>query len=241
MSRITSLWQPTGVIHGIDLGNHYYLIKFHLDFDLHKVLNDGPWFIGVNFLAIQKWEPEFHTDKATMSTTVLWAHLHGLPIEHYDRSILKRLGNRLGTLLKIDVHTENGDRRRFARLCIQVGLSKPLISKIKVGSFIQKVSYEGNTSVCFDCGRLGHEKGDCKVSSSISTPVTNTVNTHHGKEDEQLFSPCMLVERKKPVKKNPTIRKVVDNKVAQNKAKNPVFLHGNESQTAGNRKYPNLC
>ncbi|KAI8016422.1 hypothetical protein LOK49_LG05G03392 [Camellia lanceoleosa] len=43
MSRINSLWKPTGAIHRIDLANHYYLIKFHLDSDLHKVLKDGPW------------------------------------------------------------------------------------------------------------------------------------------------------------------------------------------------------
>ncbi|XP_028089244.1 uncharacterized protein LOC114289679 [Camellia sinensis] len=184
MNRINSLWKPSGPIHGIDLGNHYYLIKFHLESDLHKVLNDGPWFIGVNFLALQKWEPEFHTNRAIMSTTVIWARLQGLPIEYYDRSTLKRLGNLLGTLLKIDVHTENGNRGRFARLCIQMDLSKPLISKIKVGSFIQKVSYEGITSVCFDCGRMGHKRGDCKLPNSTSTSAPITVHTPHEQDDD---------------------------------------------------------
>ncbi|KAL7185376.1 hypothetical protein ACSBR2_027337 [Camellia fascicularis] len=134
MTRIKALWKPTGAIIGLDLGNHFYIIKFLNDEDLSKVLNEGPWFIGAHFIAI---------------------------------------GAKLGTLLKIDVHTENGNKGRFARLCVQVDLSKPLIAKIKIGTITQRVSYEGISLICFDCGKLGHKR----AASPQATPILDSNNS----------------------------------------------------------------
>ncbi len=45
------------------------------------------------------------SSKAKMTTTAVWARLPELPIELYDSRLLTRIGNQLGTLLKIDAHT----------------------------------------------------------------------------------------------------------------------------------------
>ncbi|KAI8006307.1 hypothetical protein LOK49_LG07G01091 [Camellia lanceoleosa] len=54
MSKLKSIWKPTSTFHGIDLGNHFYLIKFNEASDLNKVPSDGPWFVGSNFLSIRR-------------------------------------------------------------------------------------------------------------------------------------------------------------------------------------------
>ncbi|KAI8013366.1 hypothetical protein LOK49_LG05G01193 [Camellia lanceoleosa] len=64
----------------------------------------------MNFLAIRRWEPDFQPEKESLSTTVVWARLHSLLIEYYDHQILRRIGNKLRKVPKIDFHTENGDK-----------------------------------------------------------------------------------------------------------------------------------
>ena len=61
----------------------------------------------------------------------------------------------------MDTHTATEAKGRFARLCIQVDVKKPLITAIVIGKFEQPVSYEGIQKLCFDCGRIGHRRESC--------------------------------------------------------------------------------
>ena len=47
--------------------------------------------------------------------------------------MLRKIGEVIGPVLKIDAHTANGARGRFARLCVQVNFDKPLIKTVKIG------------------------------------------------------------------------------------------------------------
>ena len=55
--RVRELWKPSGKLDLVDLGNDYFLTKFEAKEDLDRVLSDGPWFIGQDFLAIKPWQP----------------------------------------------------------------------------------------------------------------------------------------------------------------------------------------
>ncbi|KAK9999503.1 hypothetical protein SO802_019106 [Lithocarpus litseifolius] len=87
--------------------------------------------------------------------------LNELPIEYYDVEVLKQLGNSIGKVLRIDAHTTAETRGRFARLCVQVDIDKPLITTILVGGLRQPVIYEGTHRLCFMYGRIGHRKEAC--------------------------------------------------------------------------------
>ena len=91
----------------------------------------------------------------------VWIRLPELPIEYYDPVVLRKIGEAIGTVLRIDAYTANGARGRFARLCVQVNLDKPLIKTVKIGRLAQIVLYEGLNSLCFECGRIGHRKETC--------------------------------------------------------------------------------
>ena len=55
-------------------------------------------------------------------------------------------------------------RRRYARLCIQLDITKSLINTVLIGRFKQLVVYEGIHSLCFSCGRIGHRKEACLLT-----------------------------------------------------------------------------
>ena len=62
-------------------------------------------------------------------------------MEFYEPSGLKKIGRAIGPVLIIDSHTANWERGRFARLCVQVNLDKPLVRKIYIGKLEQCVLY----------------------------------------------------------------------------------------------------
>lgn len=159
--KFKELWAPTGRLDLVDLGHDYFLARFELHEDLDHVLKDGPWFIGQHFLAIKAWEPEFKASTTSFSQVAIWIHLPELAIEFYDPVILKKIGSMIGPVLRIDEHTATNTRGRFARLCVQVCLDKPLVKTIHIGKFRQLVVYEGIHSLCFSYGRLDHKKENC--------------------------------------------------------------------------------
>ena len=83
----------------------------------------------------------------------MWIRLSELLIEFYEPSALLKIGKAIGLVLRIDANTVNGVRGRFARMCLQVNLDKPLIRKIYISKIEQCVQYEGINALCFSCGR----------------------------------------------------------------------------------------
>lgn len=69
--------------------------------------------------------------------------------EYYDVEVLQIFGNAIGRVLRIDTNTANESRGRFARLCIQVDIEKPLITALLIGGREQRISYEGIQSLFF--------------------------------------------------------------------------------------------
>ncbi|KAK9281306.1 hypothetical protein L1049_004204 [Liquidambar formosana] len=137
--KVNAMWKLQGAMNIMDLGRDFFLIRFSAQGDLQQVIQGGPWFIGQNYLTIRQWQPYFDPEEAIFAHTAVWVRLPFLPIEFYDLAILKRIGNLLGTLVRVDTRTANNERRWYARLCIQVDLDLPLIPKIRISKHVQKV------------------------------------------------------------------------------------------------------
>ena len=155
------MWNPCGGMDCIDLGYDYFLVKFKLPEDVDSILLGGPWFIGQHFLAIRQWESEFKASIATLFSVAVWVRLPELPIEFYEPNALLKIGRAIGLVLRIDSHSASGERGRFARLCVQVNLDKPLVRMIYLHKLTQNVLYEGINTLCFSCGRIGHKIETC--------------------------------------------------------------------------------
>lgn len=131
-ARLMSLWKLVGKIDCVGLGKEFFLVQFLVKEDYEAVLRNGPWFTGGNFLSIRPWEPDFKPSEANISSVVDWVRLNELPIEYYDVEALQIIGNTICRVLRIDTHTANESRGRFARLCIQVDNKKPLSTTILI-------------------------------------------------------------------------------------------------------------
>lgn len=82
---------------------------------------------------------------------------------------LKRIGNLLGKLLKIDALTTSQNRGKFARMCVELDLTKPLEAFVQINQEWYNIEYEGLPDICYLCGRYGHKREHCE--KRISAPV----------------------------------------------------------------------
>ena len=103
-------------------------------------------------------EPDFKPDLANVSSIAVWIRLSGLPIEYYNAKALQHIRKAICNVLRIDTFTATETRGKFARLCIQVDVDKPLITTVMIGKLQQSVTYKGIHNLCFECGKMGHRR-----------------------------------------------------------------------------------
>lgn len=129
--------------------------------------------MGEHYLSMRKWELEFQANKATVTSLAAWIRLSELPIEFFHLEILKSIGNRIGHFIRIDAITNTIARGRFACLCVQLDMDKPLWNHITIGSFTQPIQYENLPNLCYACGRIGHVKDGYTYSNQDIRVHTN--------------------------------------------------------------------
>ena len=195
------MWKTYGNFSCVDLGEGFFLIRFDSRNSFEEVLKGGPWFIGEHFLSLRPWSPNFRASEASVSSIAVWVRLPELPVEYYHKEALLRIGSGLGPVLRVDVNTVTGTRGRFARICIQLDIKKPLAQTVKVGKVKLAVIYEGIGLLCFLCGKIGHRKEwcPCKTTETAGNVPSDDRNTPCTEEEDKNkgFGPWMLVSRRK--------------------------------------------
>ncbi|XP_061368076.1 uncharacterized protein LOC133311080 [Gastrolobium bilobum] len=114
-----------------------------------------------HYLATRKWEPCFDPDKANIHKVAARIRLPGILQEYCEFSFLNHLGSVIGKVIKVDRTTSTVDRARFARVCFEIDLSKPLRGEYVLDGARKRVEYEGLFLICLKCGRYEHNSDSC--------------------------------------------------------------------------------
>lgn len=161
-------WIRNGTIHVVDMADGFFLFYSSSDKDYDFALFEGPWMIQDHYL--QRWRPFFLQSAEISGKAAVWLRIPKLPLELYNAQFLNRIGSSLGTMLKIDRLTSIHSRGKFARICVEMDLSKPLVSHIIIRGYNINLEYEGLHQICFDCGCYGHRAEDCKQQNVVAVP-----------------------------------------------------------------------
>lgn len=118
-----------------NISNGYFMIKFDTKEDRIKVIDKGPWLVFYHHLIVQTWSPEFISPTTKIWKTMVWICFPGLNLYYYDESILLALTVAIGKPIKVDGHMKNVRRGCFARICVEIDLTKPVISRVWLKNF----------------------------------------------------------------------------------------------------------
>lgn len=163
LRRLRTLWHPKASMDLIAMENDYYLARFVSMDDYKFAKFEGPWMILDHYLIVKSWTPNFNPHADATEKVLVWVRFPCLPIEYFDVDFLWKVGSKIGTPIKVDEATGMVSRGKFARLCVEVDITKPLLSRFKLHGQVRRTEYEGIHLVCFECGVYGHKKETCNV------------------------------------------------------------------------------
>ncbi|CAN1131001.1 hypothetical protein LINPERHAP2_LOCUS6156 [Linum perenne] len=232
MSRkLPQLWAKKGAVRVSDVGFGFYIVNFETISDYDRAMFGGPWMVNDHYVVIQEWRPYFQPEETFLSTLRVWVRLPGIPFEYFDNTILKLIGDRIGKTVRIDHTTLEGTRGNFARICVEVDLSKPLLSKYRLRRRVRRIEYEGLHTICFNCGCYGHKDEACQQipeaevtenqTTNFVNPVFQSVAEQEARpEIDENFGPWMQVKRNRR-KQKPVVSPVVSPVAAGSSAVRP--------------------
>jgi len=143
----------------------FFVVQFESQEEYQKVLVQGPWFWGRAGLFITPWFPEFDADTMVVTKMPVWVRLPNLPLPFWHHEVLEDIGNRLGKYIISDEERREQGLFTYARICVEIDLSKGLPDKIQLQheSFkrIQALDYENTAFRCRSCHLTGHLHDSC--------------------------------------------------------------------------------
>lgn len=190
--KLRELWKPKGGMSVLDLPRQFFMVRFEAEEDYMVAVTGGPWRLFGSMLMVQAWTPEFDPLRDDIETTPVWVRMASLPVNFYHRAILMGIAEGLGKPIRVDLTTLKFERARFARVCVEVNLKKPLKGTVMVNGERYYVSYEGLSNICPVCGVYGHVVTACpkKVSDQMATMALEktTVTSGDGVQSNDGFT-----------------------------------------------------
>lgn len=129
---------------------------------------EGPFMIANRPIIFKEWVAEFYFEKEVLKEVPLCIRLPNLPLTYWSDDSLSRIGSVIGKPLCADECTSQQKRISYARLLVEVDITKSLMYKAQIesdnGEMVeQQVFYEQVPLFCQKCHKVGHI---CRVKKS---------------------------------------------------------------------------
>ncbi|KAH0712497.1 hypothetical protein KY289_008456 [Solanum tuberosum] len=139
----------------------YFVVRFANAEERDMVLCSGPHHLLRRPVIMKPWVPEFNFKEEILTTIPLWVKLPNLPLNCWNSVVLSKIAGSLGNPLYADECTSQTSRISFARILVEVDVTRPLAKVIKIkypkGRIVeQKVWYEWKPMFCQKCLQVGH-------------------------------------------------------------------------------------
>ena len=132
------------------------------------MMNDR-WMIGDNYLVIWELVPNFVLEEDNIIKLTAWVRIPKINVEYFNKQfLLHKIGQKIGRVIKVDSTTANVERGQYTRMCVEVDLMKPLLSKFRLNGRVWGIQYEGLRMICFKCGRQGHKEDACAMDKQVN-------------------------------------------------------------------------
>jgi hypothetical protein len=128
--------------------------------------------LKADILPLSQQTPKFNHNKQQQTHTRCWVRILGLPQEYWRPKILFSIAGGVGVPISLDERTTNRTFGHYARVLVEIDLSKKLYHQILVQregySFPVDLKFEKLPSFCSFCQCIGHTLEECTTRHMIS-------------------------------------------------------------------------
>ncbi|XP_019267285.1 PREDICTED: uncharacterized protein LOC109244618 [Nicotiana attenuata] len=140
----------------------YFIIRFSSIEERDQVLYSGPHTINNRPIIMKAWSEEFNLHDEVLKTIPLWVKLPNLPINWWSMTALSKIGSALGNPICADECTTGAVRISYARLLVEMDITKPLARQVKLQDpkgkeMMQEVEYDWEPKYCSKCLKIDHD------------------------------------------------------------------------------------
>ncbi|CAN1176561.1 hypothetical protein LINPERHAP2_LOCUS32599 [Linum perenne] len=196
--RLEILWARAGIIQVSDATNDFFVVRFSDPEDYQRAAFGGPWKIYDFYISVARWTPDFN-EEDPIKTVLTWVRLPKLPVHYFNNLAVTRIGNHIGRTVRLDLATQEGARARYARVCVEVDFSKPLLGKYMIENRIFYVEYESLENICCSCGTYGHTMDACpeRAPQPTADPTEQAIPEPSPDKTEGDTGSWMIIQRRK--------------------------------------------
>ncbi|KAF4392526.1 hypothetical protein G4B88_005485 [Cannabis sativa] len=145
-------------------------LSFAREEDRSWALDHGPWCIRGYTFFLQVWSST--TESPVLSDTMcIWVQVHNIPHEFFSMPNGLLLGGKAGKVIYVDLKENNpASWGKYLKILIEKDFTSPLFSGcfFDLDSGVKRwlqFKYEQVGIFCYFCGRLGHQRRGCTLTS----------------------------------------------------------------------------
>ncbi|KAK3192977.1 hypothetical protein Dsin_024287 [Dipteronia sinensis] len=124
--KLQSIWKLNSQWRLISLGRGFFQILLNSEEDKARVWGVRSLHLKHGILRLQPWTQNFNPNTQCTTNAQIWVRFYDLPWEFWHPQIFSDMARGIRIPLKFDRATLEGDYGHFARMLIDVDLSKPL-------------------------------------------------------------------------------------------------------------------
>ncbi|KAF4374853.1 hypothetical protein G4B88_031056 [Cannabis sativa] len=152
MEFVAKAWKfPVSVVALAEGSNHtnWFELRFSREEDRSWALDHGPWCIRGYTFFLHVWSST--SDSPVLSDTMrIWVQVHNIPHEFFSMANGSLLGGKAGKVIYVDLkENDPASWGKYLKILIEKDFNSPLFSGI----------------FCYFCGRLGHQRRGCTLTS----------------------------------------------------------------------------
>ncbi|CAH9089753.1 unnamed protein product [Cuscuta europaea] len=148
----------------------WLIFKFQSEEERSKVLQGGPYTVFGKLLMLKVLSENFSFEDEEFLKVSIWVKFHDLPLQLWNDEAMSEVASMVGVPITTDKITQERINNDYARVLIEVDISKPPPLSFPIWLPSQKVIkqsvvYETFPSYCFLCKEFGHHPFICKKLS----------------------------------------------------------------------------
>ncbi|KAF4354841.1 hypothetical protein F8388_018045 [Cannabis sativa] len=173
MEFVAKAWKfPVSVVALAEGSNHsnWFELRFSREEDRSWALDHGPWCIRGYTFFLHVWSST--SDSPVLSDTMrIWVQVHNIPHEFFSMANGLLLGGTAGKVVYVDLkENDPASWGKYLKILIEKDFNSPLFSGcfFDLDSGVKRwlqFKYEQVGIFCYFCGRLGHQRRGCTLTS----------------------------------------------------------------------------